>query len=284
MQRIIFSLIIATLFIALLFQRNTMENQHQNALQELEEKNILRDELDDLIDQHDNLLNDYGTLNQQLEDKDSVIQKQISEIRNLIRTKNDLQEARKKIETLKDISKRFLADIDSLIVLNKTLSNEKDSVIKVNKDINWKNYKLNKENKKLVEQVSEGSLLDVFDVSVMGFRYRKTGVEIETFSAKKIQNLRTCFTVSANSIATKEVKDVFLQYINEQGQVIEMQDSILVGNMQNTYTTKSSFEYANKEMEHCVEWERTAILRPGVYQLNIIIDNRISGQTAFLLK
>ena len=113
-----------------------MENQHQNVLQELEEKNILRDELDDLIDQHDNLLNDYGALNQQLEDKDSVIQKQISEIRNLIRTKNDLEEARKKIEALKDISKRFLADIDSLLVLNKTLSNEKDSVIKVNKDIN----------------------------------------------------------------------------------------------------------------------------------------------------
>ena len=237
-----------------------------------------------MIDQHDNLLNDYGALNQQLEDKDSVIQKQISEIRNLIRTKNDLEEARKKIEALKDISKRFLADIDSLLVLNKTLSNEKDSVIKVNKDINWKNYKLNKENEKLVEQVSEGSILDVFDVSVTGFRYRKTGVEIETFSAKKIQNLRACFTISANSIAAKEVKDVFLQYINEKGQVVQMQDSILVGNMQNAYTTKSSFAYANEEIEHCVEWERGGILKPGVYQLNIILDNRISGQTAFLLK
>ena len=39
-------------------------------VQFIEEKNILRDELDDLIDEHDELLDEYGILNDQLEDKD----------------------------------------------------------------------------------------------------------------------------------------------------------------------------------------------------------------------
>ena len=49
-----------------------------------------------MIDEHDDLLEEYGDLNDQLFQKDSLIQKQIAEIRNLIRTKNDLKEARVK--------------------------------------------------------------------------------------------------------------------------------------------------------------------------------------------
>tara|TARA_A100001037_G_scaffold59104_1_gene51271 strand:- start:113 stop:973 length:861 start_codon:yes stop_codon:yes gene_type:complete len=285
-RKIIIILIIAiiSLIAAFFYQSNKIKESHQVSLRQLEEKNILRDELDDLIDQHDNLLNDYGELNTTLEEKDSIIQNQISEIRNLIRVKNDLQEARKKINLLKEISKRYIADVDSLLVLNKTLVNEKDSVIKVNKDINWKNYKLNKENKKLSEKVNEGSVLEVFDLKVQGYRFRKTGVEIETSSAKKVQNLRVCFTVSANSIANKEKKEIFFQYINEQGQVLNSKDSIDVEEIKQAYTFKSFIEYENIEIEECVDWERVSILRPGVYQLNVIIDNKVSGQTAFLLK
>ena len=74
-------------------------------IQFIEQKNILRDELDDLIDEHDDLLEEYGDLNDQLFQKDSLIQKQIAEIRNLIRTQNDLKEARENREFKKDSSK-----------------------------------------------------------------------------------------------------------------------------------------------------------------------------------
>ena len=42
-------------------------------------KNALRDDLDDLIDEHDNLLEQYGELNTQLVEKDSTIRPQIAE-------------------------------------------------------------------------------------------------------------------------------------------------------------------------------------------------------------
>ena len=50
-------------------------------VQYIEQKNMLRDELDDIIEEHDELLNEYSDLNEQLNDKDSIIQKQISEIK-----------------------------------------------------------------------------------------------------------------------------------------------------------------------------------------------------------
>ena len=136
---ITFSVILFCLIVALFFQQHKMQQEFDLKVQFIEEKNILRDELDDLIDEHDDLLEEYGDLNAQLHDKDSVIQNQIVEIRNLIRTKNDLNEARRKIARLREISKRYLANIDSLLVINDQLTLVKDSVIKVNKDINWKN-------------------------------------------------------------------------------------------------------------------------------------------------
>ena len=195
---ILFFAIVVILIASLFFQQNRMEQQMQLKVQFIEQKNMLRDELDDLIDEHDDLLDEYGELNEQLHAKDSVIQHQIAEIRNLIRTKSDLSEARRKITALKDISKRYLANIDSLLVVNEVLVLEKDSVVKVNKNINWKNYKLNKQNKKLAEKVSKGSVLEVFDVEIETIRYRSTGREVATKYAKKVQKVRTCFSVAAN--------------------------------------------------------------------------------------
>lgn len=286
-RKIFFLGLFICISVVFIFQnQQKLKKEMKLKVQFIEEKNMLRDELDDLIDEHDGLLEEYGNLNEQLEDKDSIIQNQITEIRNLIRTKNDLREARKKIEVLKQISKRYLKDIDSLFIVNRELTLEKDSVIKVNKTINWKNYKLNKENKELSQKVNEGSILEAYDIIIEAFRYRSTGKEISTRSAKKTQVLRSCFKISANQIAPSGKQIIYLQYTNELGEIISNSDSIKIAleNIEESYTTKAIFDYQNEELELCVDWERTEILSSGVYQLNIILNNRIAGRTAFRLK
>jgi len=196
-----FLVIVIILSVSLYLQKTKMEQQIQLKVQFVEQKNMLRDELDDIIDEHDELLEEYGDLNEQLQDKDSLIQEQITEIRNLIRTKSDLKEARKKIETLKLISKKYIANIDSLLVLNEQLTLEKDSVISVNKDINWRNYKLNKKNEELAEAVNKGSVLTLANLEVEAIKYKITGKEASTKQAKKTQKIRVCFSVLANPIA-----------------------------------------------------------------------------------
>lgn len=279
--------ILVVIFIAVLsLQQNKMEQQMELKIQFIEQKNMLRDELDDLIDEHDDLLDEYGELNEHLHEKDSIIQHQIAEIRNLIRTKSDLKEAQQKIAALKDISKRYLANIDSLLVLNETLTIEKDSVIKENKNINWKNYKLNKQNEKLAEKVNKGSVLELLSIDVEAVRYRSTGREVTTRFAKKVQKIRVCFSVGANQISDAETKEVYLQIINERGMLIsgleemnvEVNDSIF------GCTSLAEFDYNNIEMESCFEWERIDQLERGIYLLNLIIEGRFLGQTELKLR
>jgi len=281
-----FLIIVIILAASLYMQKSKMEQQMELKVQFIEQKNMLRDELDDLIDEHDDLLDEYGDLNEQLYEKDSVIQQQIAEIRNLIRTKNDLNEARKKITALKGISKRYLANIDSLLVVNEALTFEKDSVVNVNKDINWKNYKLNKQNEKLAEKISKGSVLEVLDIEIEAIRYRNTGREVVTTRASKTQKIRTCFTVAANQISDAEIKTVYMQIINENGELIqgkELQKTIVTDSIVE-YTSAADFEYNNIEMTHCFEWERVQVLLPGTYLVNLIIEGSIAAQSTLKLR
>ena len=283
---IVFVFIILFLVSSLFFQKEQMQKQMDIKIQYVEEKNQLRDELDDLIDEHDNLLEEYSGLGDQLQVQDSIIKQQISDIRGLLRKENDLKLAREKIDRLKEIAKRYIADIDSLLVLNQKLTKQKDSVIRVNKDINWKNYKLNKQNIELEKKVSEGSILEISDLNVTTFRYRKSGRLVETSSAKKTQIIQVCFLVLQNTIAKKEIKNYYLQIIDPNSNVISSNDSIkyAIDSTALLFTKKDSLFYDNSEQSICLDWQRINILQDGIYKIHLYVDQRLSAKTAFRLK
>ena len=274
--------VVTVLIFSLIYQKKTMEHQMDLKIQFIEQKNILRDELDDLIDEHDDLLEEYGDLNEQLFQKDSLIQQQIGEIRNLIRTKNDLKEARLKIENLKRIAQNYVKDIDSLYNVTERLSSEKDSVIKVNKDINWKNYKLNKTNIKLSEKVNMGSTLKIKDITVEPFRYRGTGKEVSTRSAAKTQTLRTCFYISANLIAEAGEKEVLIQFVNPENNILCSSDTIISNNV--LFSARTTVDYKNQQLFVCLDWQRYVPLVEGNYIVKIYIDNVFTSETDFKLR
>ena len=274
--------VVTVLVFSLIYQKKTMEHQMDLKIQFIEQKNILRDELDDLIDEHDDLLEEYGDLNEQLFQKDSLIQQQIAEIRNLIRTKNDLKEARLKIENLKRIAQNYVKDIDSLYNVTERLSSEKDSVIRVNKDINWKNYKLNKTNIKLSEKVNMGSTLKIKDITVEPFRYRGTGKEVSTRSAAKTQTLRTCFYISANLIAEAGEKEVLLQFVNPENNILCSSDTIISNNV--LFSASTTVDYKNQQLFVCLDWQRYVPLVEGNYIVKIYIDNVFTSETDFKLR
>jgi len=263
-----------------------MKKQMQLKIQFIEQKNMLRDELDDLIDQHDDLLDEYGDLNNQLSDKDAVIQQQISEIRDLIRTKDDLTQASEKIEKLRVISKRYLANIDSLLLMNEELILEKDSVVEVNRNINWKNYKLNRQNQKLSEKVSKGSILELFNLDIKAIRYRSTGKEVSTKKASKVQKFRICFSVGANLISDAEIKTLYFQILDSSNQILLSSEEVMtnIDGVKGRCTGSEEFMYNNVSMDHCFFWERIQVLSSGIYTVNLILEGSIAATADIKLK
>jgi len=283
----ILSVGLIVLLVFLLFQDKKIKKQQALKMEFIEEKNALRDDLDDLIDEHDNLLEEYGDLNNQLVKKDSTIRSQISEIRNLIRTKEDLDAAKAKMEILKSISKKYLKDIDSLYTINAQLHNEKDSVIKANKNINWKNYKLNKENKELIDKVNKGSVLEISNILIETLKYRNSGKEVETTKASKVITIRTTFDVKHNPITEKGAKNIYIRFLNPKGKILlntNRKQLFKTESGELKYSLLKQIQYENKVLPISIDFKRRNPLIEGEYLLEVYIESLLLGAKTFNLK
>ena len=263
---------------------------NKQKLNVLEQKEILNRQFYDLIDEHNALLQEYEGLNNEMDSKDSIIQNQINEIKELLQNQNflnkDLKNAKNKIAELQKIAKRYQIRIVELTDSLSSLTIINDSVIKVNKTINWKNYTLNKENQKLSDKISKGSALELINVSVTAYRTRRSG-EKKTERAKKVQFIETCFEVTANKISDAGIKTIYMQIISPSGEIFgENRDAVMELNDQSLFypTTSSSINYLNEQLASCIRWQRINQLEKGLYEIKLVLDGNVVSQSTIKLK
>ena len=271
---------------------NLLETQFQESenlrILKLEEENNLRSELDDIIKEFDNSRDEIDNLNIDLDEKQFEINNLKSEIRDLLNIKHDLKEAKKKIVTLQNISKKYFAQVDSLLGKTEKQRSVIDSLTLENKEITNKNEDLNQKNTDLNTRLDIGSILEVFEIEIDKLKYGSHGQERKVIKTKNIQVIRCCFKISANSIAKAENKSVYIQYISPKGKLLQSssthEKSIFVYEDTTIQaTTYSEFNYQNNEIELCVDWERRDILETGKYKILFFIEGTLVGKSSFKL-
>lgn len=281
-KRLIITLVVAvtTLLILLVLQR--MHSVEQMAAFEAKviEETALRDDLDDLIDEHDLLRNEYSELNDQLFQKDSIIRAYAADIKKLLRSEGQLKEAKRKIVRLKEISRKYITAIDSLLTLNTNLAFENDSVKKANRIIVSRNRTLEQKNQQLTERVSTASILKAVDLDVEGLYYRASGREVSTSRANKIQNFRICFTILENKVTEAGDKEMFVRILAPDGSVLNVANQIQAIELIDTtlqYSFVHPFDYNNQNISDCVLWTRGNVLSAGDYRFEFIVENEVIG-------
>ena len=254
----------------------------------LEEENNLRSDLDDILEQYDNTRQEIDNLNIDLNDKQLEIENLKREIRDLLNVKNDLNEAKQKVIKLQNIAKKYFAQVDSLLGKTEELQTKNQTLQQENRLLKNKNKKQNKELAEQNQRLDIGSALEVFDIEIEKLKFTSYGQERKVIWAKNIQILRSCFKISANQIAESEPKTVYIQYIDPNGNLLQssstpdssffiMKDSIV------EFTISELFNYKNKEIELCVDWQRGEILESGKYKVLFYIEEKLVGNTILKL-
>lgn len=279
---IVLSLSVVIVLLTAFLVWNKIQSEEQLALmiENVEQKNALRDDLDDLIDEHEMLKDENVELSDQLFSKDSLINAYSNEIKNLLRSQADLNKARVKIKRLREISKKYVNALDSLYILNANLQLENDSVKKANRYISNKNRDLVKTNKNLSEKVSTASVLKLEDISIEGLYYRASGREVTTSRANKIQNFKICYTILENQIADKGEKELYVRILDGKGNVLNVSNMIQELELSDTtiqYTTKYTIDYQNTSINECQLWTRGNVLSSGTFTFEFLIDEIIIG-------
>lgn len=187
----------------------------------------------------------------------------------------DLIEARERITALRDSVINLEGSVAVMSRLRKELSLIQDERIKLNNRIG----ELERSNKYLVrindstlaalneeiikselqqetvqelnENVEKAATLIPTNFTTEGVIIRNSGKQIVNDRASRVDDLKICFTLPENAIATTGINSFYLQVINPENNVLGAAKSINFENQTLTYSRVIEFNYESKELDIC---------------------------------
>jgi hypothetical protein len=272
----ILATLLAALIIMFFMQRSSMFEMEQILT---EEKDSLTNELVLLMHGYDTLKSNNDTLNAQLEEEQAKIERLLAINASNTQT---IRTYRKEISTMREIMKSYIVQIDSLNTRNKILTAENQEIKAEITRVSQDNQELSKVKDELSSKVEIASVIQAKDVvSVCLNKKRK-----ETDRLIRMVNLRVCFTLRENPIASAGKKTVFLRVTRPDGLVIttspdnifEFEEETLI------FTDSRTVDYLNQDVEMCIFVNNTSDFVEGNYTVDLYLKGSHIGNGEFMLR
>lgn len=259
-----------------------------------DEKNakiLLQKELDSLTSEFEKTKESVSVRDSLLSRRDAEIFDKQREIQNIL-NKNDisqseLKQARRMIAALNADIGRFKQEIivlqkqnDSLAVANTTLNTEKTAI----------SEELISEKEKAQE--TEANVRSTFSISnykLTGLQVKRSGKEVETDKAKRIDKLRVSFDLDENQFAETGVKEIFIAIYKPDGTLGRFAnaspgsiDTWSLGTVQ--YSDKIKFNYTKGSSQNIsFDWEDYEFPK-GTYKIDLYQNGFKIGQKSLDLR
>jgi hypothetical protein len=286
---IVLAIIVIGLIIMLVLTRTNLKS----LLAEKEQQRFeLKQELDSLLVEHDKVKTEYGELADSLFVKDSVIQANATEIRRLLDTEWEYYKVKKKLAQLQLVAQGYVRQMDSLYRVNASLSEENVAIKKDLKDLRKEKEQIEIDRNVLSGKVEIASLLKAVNMEAAGIRLRSGGEkEVTTDKVQKVDQVRVCFTIGENEIASPGKKDIYVRIARPDQEILvkgRLDDySFEYQGERLQYSVMQSIEYENRAVDLCVYWKKdysSQEMKPGLYHVDIFCENAIIGHTTFTLR
>jgi len=293
----------------LAYSNITKANKLEQTVYQLEESNNLRDELDI---QYNQALSDLESQKTTSEELNAIIDQQKEEllsqknrISSLLASKGKLKKAKVEIENLKAQASGFMAQIDELKASNEELAGENAQLSeernRLSTDLNGKvaeNDMLNEAKARLVSEksvltskVNIASVVKMREVKISGQRIKGSGKAVDENKAKRVDQLKICFTTLDNDVVSAGTERFFIRIINPLGETLAIEDmgSGMITNKSTgeeiRFTQYEELDYTNDEANSCLVWKpNNASFSRGDYTVEIYNKGYLSGMGAFSLK
>jgi len=269
-----------------------MKGKYEQLVKEKDQERILLQyELNDLMSSHDSIKMEYGTLADSLSMKDSIIQANAAEIKQLLNYKWEYRKVNKKLNKLREITQGYVTQMDSLFSVNRELKEENEKIRQQYSREQNRTRELTRDKEELIEKVNEATVLRAYNVTASTVRITGSGRERDTDKAKRVERVEVCFTLGENKLSEPGPKVIYIQIIRPDGVVVtqkigedysfEYQGGLL------EYTAKKEVDYQNKDTFSCMHWNKrsdseAAML--GIYNVKVFTAGEEIGKTSFQLR
>lgn len=252
------------------------------------EKTALEKELQEMLAQYDAVQTDNEEMRAQIQEQRDEIEKLLKAAEKHKNDAYSIYKLRKEAATLREVMKTYLVTIDSLNTLNQTLVAEKEEVKMELSSQRQENKQLNDKNEELAKKVEIGSKLKAVDLVSGGQRVKNTTVHRETDRAKRVDKIKTCFTIDRNEVAKAGKKDIYLRIVAPNGEVLSYDQSekymFSYEGKEGLYTRKEEILYENEELDMCLYWDVLKELMTGKYIVEVYAEGYLMGTTNFELQ
>ncbi|HLU87284.1 MAG TPA: hypothetical protein VKZ44_05980 [Taishania sp.] len=232
-----------------------------------------------------------GELNKEqaaeIEAQKQQIQELIKKVENGKWTAAELAKMRRENETLRNIMKGYVKQIDSLNTLNLKLASDLDQTkTELTSTVAERDtYKQTAEESQA--RVKEGSKLQAYGFKSVALRSKLNNTTTETDKAKNTVQIKSSFTIGANPIANKGTKPVYMQITKPDGTIFQTRSSNVISTELGSvaYSDKKDVDYTGEAVSMAIYYDlRGEDAQKGNYTVKIYCDGNLIGKDNFTLK
>lgn len=253
------------------------------------EKIELQGQLDSVVAEHNRTKQAYGALSDSLKAKDSIIQANAVEIRNLLGTKWEFLKVSKKLARLQLIAQGYVRQMDSLYTVNRELHAENEKIREDFRNEQNKSQSLVKDKEALTGKINNAAILAAYDVTATPLKLKGGDKESATDKASRTDRVKVCFTIGENPLVKPGKKNLYV-CITRPDKVVVTKTKYDVFNFNGQsipYSIREDIEYEGKSMNLCVKWTKKDNDVPamkGTYTVAVYTDDKVIGSGTFQLK
>lgn len=299
----------------LFYANQELKQSSEKMAQNINQKTIIYDELNDTYNQAVTELDDMKGNNEEL---NALIEKQKDELKakknqisRLLRTKNDFDKAKTEMSEMRLQLDQYVAEVNQLKVQNEELIEQNSDLGNQNKslqaDLSAKSTQaeqletaraqlvsekndLTEKNTMLDKKVNIASVIKVADISAIGWKIRKNGKAVKKKYAKNVDRLELCFNTSENLVTDPGNEDFKIRIINPLGETLAIEGmgsgvmTDAATKEQVRFTQAQTVDYQNESGKICMNWEPTTGFNKGLFAVEIYNKGYIAGRGEFRLK
>jgi predicted RNase H-related nuclease YkuK (DUF458 family) len=253
------------------------------------EKTDLQKELDSVVAEHNRTKQAFGALSDTLKAKDSVIQANAVEIKNLLGAKWEYEKVRKKLEMLQKIAQGYVRQMDSLYTVNQELHAENEKIRQDFRNEQTKSQSLVKDKEALTERVNQAAFIKAYDVTATALKLKGGNIESPTDKASRTDRVNVCFTIGENPLVKPGKKIIYVCICRPDKIVVtkSKSDTFMFNGQTLPYSILQEIDYEGKLMNLCVKWTKKENDKPamkGFYNVTVYSDDKQIGSGTFQLK
>jgi hypothetical protein len=200
-------------------------------------------------------------------------------------TQTELIAAQSELKKLRSFLNDYKEDFSRVEKENTFLKAERDSLVKSVTNVSARAHALEKKNSELSAKVKSGAALKAFNVTLLAFKVKNSGKNVEVTRASTAKKLVTYFNIIPNQLAAKDYHKIYIRVFDPSGNLIANEQNMFEADGQEMqYSDMITISYNNDDTAYTLEWVNPRPFVKGDYSILLYANGFTMGKAAITLK